>query len=126
MSEQFELTSMPSIEQVADVGNIGSFFASFIELLQAELVKFGIKATDASRIVSQVVCQLSQAFAGESFYITSKPAVFARHMAMYADLQTMPSYDVDRKYGVSRGYSLTVAKQIDSKRKRRDQLKLDF
>ena len=124
MSDTFELTSAPPIEELAAVGNTGEFFASFIELLQADLVKHSVNAVDASNIVSQVVCRLSLAFAGETFYISKKPAVFARQMAMYADLQTMPHYDVDKKYGVSRGYSLTIAKKIDDLRKHRDQLRL--
>ncbi len=124
MSDTFELTSAPPIEELAAVGDTGEFFASFIELLQADLVKHSVNAVDASNIVSQVVCRLSLAFAGETFYISKKPAVFARQMAMYADLQTMPHYDVDKKYGVSRGYSLTIAKKIDDLRKHRDQLRL--
>ena len=124
MSDTFELTSTPPIEELAAVGDTGEFFASFIELLQADLIKHSIKASDASTIVSQVVCQLSLAFAGETFYISKKPAIFARQMAMYSDLQTMPHYDVDKKYGVSRGYSLTIAKKIDDLRKHRDQLRL--
>lgn len=124
MSDTFELTSTPPIEELAAVGDTGEFFASFIELLQADLVKRGIAAIDASNIVSQVVCRLSLAFAGETFYISKKPAIFARQMAMYADLQTMPHYDVDKKYGVSRGYSLTIAKKIEGQRKHRHQLKL--
>lgn len=124
MSDTFELTSAPPIEELAAVGDTGEFFASFIEILQADLVKHRVSATDASDIVSQVVCRLSLAFAGETFYISKKPAVFARQMAMYADLQTMPHYDVDKKYGVSRGYSLTIAKKIDDLRKHRDQLRL--
>ena len=124
MSDTFELTSAPPIEELAAVGDTGEFFASFIELLQAALVKHSVNAVDASNIVSQVVCRLSLAFAGETFYISKKPAVFARQMAMYADLQTMPHYDVDKKYGVSRGYSLTIAKKIDDLRKHRDQLRL--
>ena len=124
MSDTFELTSAPPIEEPAAVGDTGEFFASFIELLQADLVKHSVNAVDASNIVSQVVCRLSLAFAGETFYISKKPAVFARQMAMYADLQTMPHYDVDKKYGVSRGYSLTIAKKIDDLRKHRDQLRL--
>ena len=124
MSDTFELTSAPPIEELAAVGDTGEFFASFIELLQADLVKHSVNAVDASNIVSQVVCRLSLTFAGETFYISKKPAVFARQMAMYADLQTMPHYDVDKKYGVSRGYSLTIAKKIDDLRKHRDQLRL--
>ncbi len=124
MSDSFELTCTPPIEELAAIGDTGEFFASFIELLQADLVKHSIEASDASTIVSQVVCRLSLAFAGETFYISKKPAIFARQMAMYADLQTMPHYDVDKKYGVSRGYSLTIAKKIESQRKHRDQLKL--
>ena len=124
MSDTFELTSAPPLEELAAVGDTGEFFASFIELLQADLVKHSVNAVDASNIVSQVVCRLSLAFAGETFYISKKPAVFARQMAMYADLQTMPHYDVDKKYGVSRGYSLTIAKKIDDLRKHRDQLRL--
>ena len=124
MSDTFELTSAPPIEELAAVGDTGEFFASFSELLQADLVKHSVNAVDASNIVSQVVCRLSLAFAGETFYISKKPAVFARQMAMYADLQTMPHYDVDKKYGVSRGYSLTIAKKIDDLRKHRDQLRL--
>ena len=124
MSDTFKLTSTPPIEELAAVGDTGEFFASFIELLQADLVKHSVNAVDASNIVSQVVCRLSLAFAGETFYISKKPAVFARQMAMYADLQTMPHYDVDKKYGVSRGYSLTIAKKIDDLRKHRDQLRL--
>ena len=124
MSDTFVLTSAPPIEELAAVGDTGEFFASFIELLQADLVKHSVNAVDASNIVSQVVCRLSLAFAGETFYISKKPAVFARQMAMYADLQTMPHYDVDKKYGVSRGYSLTIAKKIDDLRKHRDQLRL--
>ena len=124
MSDTFELTSAPPIEELAAVGDTGEFFASFIELLQADLVKHSVNAVDASNIVSQVVCRLSLAFAGETFYISKKPAVFARQMAMYADLQTIPHYDVDKKYGVSRGYSLTIAKKIDDLRKHRDQLRL--
>ena len=123
-NELFELTNTPPIEELAAVGDTGEFFASFIELLQDNLVKLDITATDASKIVSQITCQLSCAFAGETFYISKKPAVFARQMAMYADLQTMPHYDVDKKYGVSRGYSLTIAKKIESKRKHREQLRL--
>ena len=124
MSDAFELTSTPPIEELAAVGNTGEFFASFIELLQCNLVNHSIEASDASNIVSQVVCKLSLAFAGETFYISKKPAILARQMAMYADLQTMPHYDVDKKYGVSRGYSLTIAKKIDDMRKHRDQLRL--
>ena len=45
-------------------------------------------------------------------------------MAIYADLQTMKHRDVDKKYGVSNGYSLTIAKKIDDMRKHRDQLRL--
>lgn len=124
MSDTFKLTSTPSIDEISEVGDTGEFFASFIELLQADLVKHSIKASDASNIVSQVVCQISLAFAGETFYISKKPAILARQMAMYADLQTMPHYDVDKKYSVSRGYSLTIAKKIDDMRKHRDQLRL--
>lgn len=122
--DTFELTPPPPIEELAQVGDTGEFFASFIELLQSELVKKGVEASKASGIVSFIVCELSNAFAGETFYITKKPAIFARQMAMYADLQTMPHYDVDKKYGVSRGYSLKVAQQIDQKRQHREQLQL--
>lgn len=126
MPETFELTSPPPVEKLMEVGDTGEFFASFIELLHADLVKHGVARESASTIVSKVVCQLSQAFAGETFYISKKPAVFARQMAMYADLQTMPHYDVDKKYGVSRGYSLKVAQQINAQRKHREQLKFKF
>ena len=126
MPETFELTSPPPVEKLMEVGDTGEFFASFIELLQAELVKNGVPKESSSTVVSKVVCELSQAFAGETFYISKKPAVFARQMAMYADLQTMPHYDVDKKYGVSRGYSLKVAQQINAQRKHREQLKLKF
>lgn len=126
MPETFELTSPPPVEKLMEVGDTGEFFASFIELLQAELVKNGVPKESSSTVVSKVVCELSQAFAGETFYISKKPAVFARQMAMYADLQTMPHYDVDKKYGVSRGYSLKVAQQINAQRKHREQLKFKF
>ncbi len=126
MLETFELTSPMPVEKLMEVGGTGEFFASFIELLQAELVKHGGAEDNSSTIVSKVVFELSQAFAGETFYISKKPAVFARQMAMYADLQTMPHYDVDKKYGVSRGYSLKVAQQINAQRKHREQLKFKF
>lgn len=126
MSDTFELTPPPPIEELAEVGDAGEFFASFIELCFAGLVKNGVADSDASTIVSKLVCQLSIAFAGETFYIAKKPAIFARQLAMYADLQTMPHYDVDKKYGVSRGYSLKVAQQIDGKRHQREQLKFNF
>lgn len=126
MLETFELTSPMPVEKLMEVGATGEFFASFIELLQAELVKHGGAEDNSSTIVSKVVFELSQAFAGETFYISKKPAVFARQMAMYADLQTMPHYDVDKKYGVSRGYSLKVAQQINVQRKHREQLKFKF
>lgn len=126
MLETFELTSPMPVEKLMEVGDTGEFFASFIELLQAELVKHGVAEDNSSTIVSKVVFELSQAFAGETFYISKKPAVFARQMAMYADLQTMPHYDVDKKYGVSRGYSLKVAQQINAQRKHREQLKFKF
>lgn len=121
-SEKFELTPPPPIEELTEIGDPGEFFASFIELLQGNLVKHGMEAKQASHLVSQIVCELALSFKGETFYIAKKPAVFARQMAMYADLQTMPHYDVDKKYGVSRGYSLKVAKQINDKRKQREDL----
>lgn len=122
--DSFELTITPPIEEMEAISDTGEFFASFIELLQADLIKHNLTPTDASNIVSQIVCNLASGFAGETFYVSSKPLMIARQMAIYADLQTMRHRDVDRKYGVSRGYSLTIARKIDAMRKRRDQLKL--
>lgn len=120
----FKLESAPPIEELTAVGDTGEFFASFIELLQINLVKHNLAPKTASVIVSQIVCDIVSAFAGEAFYVSKKPLMLARQMAIYADLQIMPHYDVDKKYGVSHGYSLTIAKNIDDMRRQRDQLKL--
>ena len=122
--DKFELTITPPIEELEAISDTGEFFASFIELLQADLVKHNIRPTDASKIVSHIVCKLASAFSGETFYVSRKPLMIARQMAIYADLQTMKHRDVDKKYGVSNGYSLTIAKKIDDMRKHRDQLRL--
>lgn len=124
MPDNFEpISTMPN-DDLPDIGVAGEFFGGFIEFLKASLLTCGIDETDARDITIKVVHELSQAYAGDTFYVTKKPLVFARQMAMYADLQTMPHYDVDKKYGVSRGYSLKVAQQIDAQRKHREQLKL--
>lgn len=77
---------------------------------------------DAAKSANDIVLKLSMDFAGETIYVNKKPQVFVRQMAMYADLQVMPSAEVDRKYGVSKGYSLKVAKKIKQQRQMRPQL----
>ena len=124
MFNNFQLTSAPSVDNLTKVGDTGEFFAIFIELITKNCVEHGIEPSLTSTIAGEIICQLSFALSGETFYISRKPAILARQMAMYADLQTMPHYDVDKKYGVSRGYSLTIAKKIDDLRKHRDQLRL--
>ena len=123
MPDNLELISPMPNDDLPNIGVAGEFFAGFMEFLKASLLTNGIDETHARDFVIKVVYELSQAFAGDTFYVTKKPVVFARQMAMYADLQTMPHYDVDKKYGVSRGYSLKVAQQIDAQRKHREQLK---
>lgn len=126
MPETFELTSPLPIEELTGLGDVGEFFSLFIELLYTDLVKSGIAEKSASTITGKVASNMSLAFAGQTFYVTNKPATFARQMAMLADLKTMPHYDVDKKYGVSRGYSVRLARQINDQRKHREQLKFKF
>ncbi len=119
----FQLTA-PPLEDIKDVGNTGEFFAEFIDLLQYALAQQKIDDKKSDKIVSHLVYKLAETFAGEPFYISRKPTIFAKQMAMYADLKRMKSSDVDKKYGVSKGYSLKIKKMIDDKRFHREQLKL--
>lgn len=124
MTEEFELT--PPLEDLTSLGETGEFFASLIDLMQGTLKKQGLDEDKASRLVSKCVCEIAEAYSGETFYVTRKPAIFIKHLAMYADSKRMPHYDVDRKYNVSRGYCSAVVRQIDYIRHHREQLKFDF
>ncbi len=124
MTEHFELTPPPIDTDDKIFGNVGEFFASFIAIQQQQLIDQGIDEAKAKKMVSHMVYNLSVAFGGETFYVTKKPQVFARQMQIYSDLKTMPSSDVDKKYGLSQGYSLKIKKEIDEKIYHRQQLTL--
>lgn len=119
----FELTP-PPLEDMKKINDAGEFFADFIDILQAQLTERNIDENVASKMVSEIVHNLALAFSGETFYVSKKPLTFAKQMAMYNDLRHMQSSDVDKKYGVSTGYSLKIKKMIDDKRYHREQLKL--
>lgn len=106
-----------------DISGTGDFFVSFINFLMSQLQAKGLSKDEATDTAIDISTELSRTFSGETFYISRKPAVLARQMAIYADLQRMPHYDVDMKYGVSRGYSLALAKELELKRERKTQLK---
>ena len=101
----------------------GEFFADFIDFLIASLQESGISSEEAHETAIKASTHLSQNFSGETFYITRRPLEFARKMAIYADLQRMPSSDVDKKYGVSRGYSRVILRNIEQERRKRKRLK---
>ncbi len=69
---------------------------------------------------------MSETFAGESFYVTKKPKVYAQWMRVYSELQYMPHYMVDKKHGYSRGYSLKIAQKIKERKQEREQLRFNF
>ena len=71
-----------------------------------------------------MLVHLAETFSGEKFYVTKRPAIFARWMMAYQDLKRMPSRDVDRKYGWADGYSLRVKDKVDALIQRRTQLRL--
>ncbi len=122
MSDEFKLDGART---APEMGDAGEFFADLIDHLTAELMaRGGLSQQDAVTCVNDIILKLSEAFAGEYLYVSKKPQVFARQMAMYADLQYMPGYDVDKKYKVSRGYSAKVKAQILAKRQHRQQLRL--
>ncbi len=109
-----------------DTGDVGEFFGDMIDHLRLKLIEEGYSNESANKLIYDIVLKLSETFAGQPFYVTKKPIVFARQMAMYADLQYMNHRDVDKKYGVSRGYSLKVAEKIRKRRQEREQLRLDI
>jgi len=78
----------------------------------------------AAEAVNRVLVHLAETFSGEKFYVTKRPAIFARWMMAYQDLKRMPSRDVDRKYGWADGYSLRVKDKVDALIQRRTQLRL--
>lgn len=123
-TDNFELTDTLPVKELSNVTSAGEFFAGFIEVLHDQLIKHDIEASEAGNMVSQIVCQMANAYAGETFYVSRKPLRVARQMAIYADSKTMKHHDVDIKYGVSYGYSRTIVKKIDEMRKHRQQLKL--
>ena len=92
-----------------DINESGEFFAALADHTCSALVAAGIPA---------------ETFSGEKFYVTKRPAIFARWMMAYQDLKRMPSRDVDRKYGWADGYSLRVKDKVDALIQRRTQLRL--
>lgn len=121
-----ETFALDGERKAPDTGDLGEFFGDLIDHMRAKLLADGYDNQAANDLINKVVLDLSETFAGQPFYVTKKPKVFARQMAMYADLQYMNHKDVDKKYGVSRGYSLKVAQQIRERRTEREQLRLDL
>lgn len=121
--EEFKLDGARPAPKVSDSGE---FFADLIDHLSAELMALGLSQPKAIKRVNGIILRLSETFAGEYLYVSKKPQIFARQMAMYADLDYMPVYDVDKKYQVSRGYSSRVKAQILAKRQHRQQLRLQL
>ncbi len=111
--------------QTLDVktNNCGEFFADFIDHTSLYLEKLGISEDKANNAALNIATQLSETFSGETFYVSKKPKIFAKQLAMYNDLKHMHYADVDKKYGVSKGYSLKVAQKINAARKHRRELK---
>ena len=123
MSEPFRLgVSIPE----PDINESGEFFAAFADHLYEALTAAGINGETAAGAVNGAILHLAETFAGEKFYVTKQPVVFARWMMAYNDLRRMPSRDVDRKYGWSDGYSLKVKEKVQALMQRRSQLRLSF
>ena len=109
-----------------DINESGEFFAALADHTCTALVAAGIPAETAAEAVNRVLVHLAETFSGEKFYVTKRPAIFARWMMAYQDLKRMPSRDVDRKYGWADGYSLRVKDKVDALIQRRTQLRLSF
>ena len=109
-----------------DINESGEFFAALADHTCSALVAAGIPAETAAEAVNRVLVHLAETFSGEKFYVTKRPAIFARWMMAYQDLKRMPSRDVDRKYGWADGYSLRVKDKVDALIQRRTQLRLSF
>lgn len=107
-----------------DINESGEFFAALADHTCSALVAAGIPAETAAEAVNRVLVHLAETFSGEKFYVTKRPAIFARWMMAYQDLKRMPSRDVDRKYGWADGYSLRVKDKVDALIQRRTQLRL--
>lgn len=72
MPDNLELISPMPNDDLPNIGVAGEFFAGFMEFLKASLLTNGIDETHARDIVIKVVYELSQAFAGDTFYVTKK------------------------------------------------------
>ncbi len=106
-----------------NINNAGDFFSDFIDHCINGLQEQGLDENTATNITLDITTKLSNAFSGQTFYVSKKPAIFARQMAIYIDLKHMSSADVDRKYGVSAGYSQKINKQIKKMKQQRVELK---
>lgn len=123
MSDDFRLgVQIPE----PDINESGEFFAALADHTCNALVAAGIPAETAAEAVNRVLVHLAETFSGEKFYVTKRPAIFARWMMAYQDLKRMPSRDVDRKYGWADGYSLRVKEKVEALIQRRTQLRLSF
>lgn len=105
------------------INQTGEFFADFIDFLIKNLQKNGLSNDCATETAIRVSVDLASHFSGETFYVSRKPLMLATQMSIYADLQRMPSADVDMKYGVSKGYSTIIGRKINQAREKRKQLK---
>lgn len=110
-------------EQLLNPDNCGEFFADFIDFVTYSLKADGLSEEKAGEMAVNAAVSLAETFSGESFYVSRKPKIFARHLAMYNDSKRMAYADVDKKYGVSRGYSQKIAKKIKDKRNHRKNLR---
>ncbi len=113
-------------EQPLEVKDLGEFFAEMTDHTHSMLMAEGLSSKRSIDITIKLITRLSATFAGESFYVTKKPGVYARWMQIYMDLQYMHSADVDKKYTLSQGYSLKVKRKILERRLERSQLRFAF
>lgn len=108
-----------------EIDRSGEFFADMADHLYSQLtVEARLSEDKAHAVVDSVIVHLSQTFAGEKFYVSRRPAMFAKWLQAYNDLRHMHYLDVDRKYGWSDGYSLRVQQKIREMRQHRNQLRL--
>ncbi len=122
-NKTFKLNGQQPAPQLNDAGE---FFAALGDHARELLIKRGVASNEATEIVNDLILHLAETFAGEGFYVSKKPVVFAKQMAALMDLRHMHYKDVDLKYGYSRGYSLKLAEQYKAKKQRREQLQLSF
>lgn len=108
--------------EIPEINDCGEFFADFIDHVTDSLKADGLSEEKAGNIAINTAVKLAETFSGESFYVSRKPKIFARQLAMYNDLKRMHYADVDKKHGVSQGYSLKIAKKIREQQKHRKNL----